>query len=303
MPLDLAQLRVFHEAGRGDGYTAAARRLHVTQSAVSHAMRKLEDGLGVALVERRGRRLALTEEGAELHAVCRDVFAALDDAERRLTARRTGVAQLVVFGATVEFGTMVLVQKLRPLLDAHPELSVAFRFSNELDGALLRDEIDLALDCAPHQHPSLLRTRLFREKYVVVAAPSFLARRPLRAPLDLRRAPVLSLDGEGLWWNKLLRALPAKRRPTLERIVPIDHVRGLINATIEGYGVGLVPKYTVLGELARGELIALFPRLRLVDDTFCVFQKRARAERAGNALLTEFLRRMDVREFGDAIGG
>ena len=85
--------------------------------------------------------------------------------------------------------------------------------------------------------------------------------------------------------------------------MPIDHVRGLINATIEGYGVGLVPKYTVLGELARGELIALFPRLRLVDDTFCVFQKRARAERPGNALLTEFLRRMDVREFGDAIGG
>ena len=40
-----------------------------------------------------------------------------------------------------------------------------------------------------------------------------------------------------------------------------------------------------------------------MDDTFCVFQKRARAERAGNALLTEFLRRMDVREFGDAIGG
>ena len=47
--------------------------------------------------------------------------------------------------------------------------------------------------------------------------------------MDLARTPALSLDREGTWWNNLLRALPGKRRPVLERIVVIDHVRGMIN--------------------------------------------------------------------------
>jgi len=99
-----------------------------------------------------------------------------------------------------------------------------------------------------------------------------------------------------------MSALPASRRPALGRIVVLDHVRGMIQATLDGYGVSLLPKYPLLPELARGALTVLFPRLRLLEDTFCVYQKTTRRERPGNRLLTGFLAGMDVREFGDAIG-
>ena len=62
MELDLNQLRTFTEIVRAESYTLAAKRLHVSQSAVSHAARKLEASAGAALVERRGRGFALTED-------------------------------------------------------------------------------------------------------------------------------------------------------------------------------------------------------------------------------------------------
>ncbi len=301
--LDLGKLEVFLEAARCGNYTAAARRLHVTQSAVSHAIRKLEEGIGRSLVEWQRRRFTLTDDGAYVRQVCEQVFHDLGQAEHVLSARTPGRRQVVTVGATVEFGTTVLVRKLKPLVDATPWLHIDFRLRDDLAQLLLRDEIDLAVDCAAHAHPSVQATRLFREKYLIVASPAFLASYPVRRPMDLERVPVLSLDKEGAWWANALRSIPGRRRPVLGHVIEVTQVRGMVHAALEGYGVALLPKYTVLGKIARHDLVALFPRLRLLEDWFCVYQKRISAGREKNRLLTEFLVRLDVAEFGDAISG
>ena len=299
--LNLAKLEVFREAVRCGNYTTAAKRLHVTQSAVSHAIRKLEDDIGRKLIEWRRRRFTLTDDGEYIRQVCEQIFHDLGQAEHVLSARTPGRMQVITVGATVEFGTTVLVRKLRPLLDAAPWLQIDFRFGDDLGTALGRDEIDLAVDCAVHGEPSFQATRLFREKYLVVASPSFLASHAVRRPMDLERVPVLSLDKEGAWWSNALRSIPGSRRPALTRIIEVSQVHGIVHAALEGYGVALLPKYTVLGKIARGELVALFPRLRLLEDWFCVYQKRTSAERESNRVVTEFLLKLDVSEFGDAI--
>jgi DNA-binding transcriptional LysR family regulator len=301
--LDLSKLEVFLEATRDGNYTAAAKRLHVTQSAVSHAVRKLEGSLGRPLVEWRRRRLTLTKEGQYLHGICQRVFKELGDAERVLGLHAAGLPQVLTVGATVEFGTTVLVRKLRPLLDTVPWLHVDFRFRDDLAPLLLRDEIDVAIDCHPHHHPSVQATGLFREKYVVVASPAFLAEHPIRKPADLEDVPVLSIDHTGTWWSNALRAFPGPRRPVLGHVVEVDQVRGMVHAALEGYGVALLPKYAVLGKIARGELVALFPKLPLLEDWFSLYQKRAHAEREKNRLITDYLLGLDIREFGDAIKG
>ncbi|MCX5795981.1 MAG: LysR family transcriptional regulator [Elusimicrobia bacterium] len=300
--LNLNKLEVLREAARSGNYTAAAERLHLTPSAVSHAIRKLEAGLGRSLVEWRGRRLALTDDGEYLYRVCERVFGELDEAAERLARSEGGIEKAVVLGANVEFGSHVLIRKLRPLLEAHPELRVDFLFSHELTQPLLRDEIDLAVDCRPHQNPAVESISLFREKYAVVAAPSFLKRNPVSTPRDLERLPVLSLDKEGAWWRNMLEAVPQGGRPVFRRVIAVNHIRGMINAAAEGLGVALTPKYAVLDDLARGRLRVVFPGLKLLEDRFCVFQKRARAGREKNRLLTRFLTGMTVGEFGDAIG-
>lgn len=302
MRLDLDKLHVFVTVARAGNHAAAARQLHLTPSAVSHALRKLEESLGRELWEWRGRRRQLTAEGEQLVQACGQAFDQLEEASRLIT-RGGEPDRRLVLGCTPEFGATLLLAKLRPLLDAEPSLQIDFHFSNDLHRPLLHDELDLAVDCKPHAHPAIHRTPMFREKYVVIATPALLARHPVRAPLDLRRTPVLSLDREGTWWNNLLRALPGPRRPTLERITVVNHVRGMINGTLAGYGVSLVPKYAVLEEIASGALSVLFPRLQLREDTFSIFQKLARAERPANRLLTRFLLGLDVRELGDALGG
>jgi DNA-binding transcriptional LysR family regulator len=299
--LDVGRLQAFLEATRCGSYTAAARRLHVTQSAISHAIRKLEDGVGRPLVEWQHRRLTLTQEGQYVREICERVFHDLDQAEHVLSTRSAASTEVVTIGATVEFGTTVLVRKLRPLLEASPWLHVNFRFRDDLAPLLLHDEIDLAVDCARHMHRSVVATRLFREKYLIVAAPAFLAAHPVGRPSDLERVPVLSLDREGTWWTNALRSIPLTRRPGLGRVIEVNQVHGMLHAALEGYGVALLPKYTVLGKVGRGDLVPLFPGLRLVQDWFCVYQKRTNVSRAKNRAVTEFLSRLDVSEFGDAI--
>jgi len=235
--------------------------------------------------------------------LCEQIFHDVGQAELALSTGAPGRLQTVTIGATVEFGTTVLVRKLRPLLDQAPWLRPDFRFRDDLASALLRDEIDLAIDCAPHAHPSIDATRLFREKYLIVASPAFLSAHPVRRVIDLERVPVLSLDKGGAWWANALRSMAGGGRPILREVIEVNQVRGLVHAALEGYGVALLPKYTVLGKVARGDLRVLFPRLRLLEDWFCVYQKRTRADREKNRVVTDYLLGMDVSEFGDAIRG
>jgi DNA-binding transcriptional LysR family regulator len=299
--LDLNQLRSFHAVARRHSYTGAARELHVTQSAVSHAMRKLEEAVGRPLVRRRGRGFELTADGRYLAEVCERVFGEIERARLNLADAAPG-AQRMVLGATVEFGTTVLVGRLAPFIEMHPEIHLDLHFSHHLVEPLLRDEVDICVDCNPHPHPSVVATDLFRETYSVIASPGFIRRHALRTPSDLADLRVLSLDDQGEWWARVLRALPEAERPVLRRLVAVNHVRGIINAALAGLGVGLVPTYTVLAELGDGRLCSLFPDLPLREDRFRILRKRSRQGWAPLEALTLFLLAMDPGDFGDAIG-
>ncbi len=298
--MDLNKLRIFLAAARLQNYTLAGRQLNLSQSAVSHGIRRLEESLGQRLVEWRARRFHLTAEGERLLEVCEDVFRRLDDAEAQLLGgdpRRVRVT----LGVTVEFGTTVLVPWLAPRIEAEPRLHVDFVFSNHLERALQRREIDLAVDCKPHQQTGLVRTPLFREKYVVVAAPGYLARRPVEVPRDLADASLLSLDRDLRWWRNVYEVLPGAPRPGPDGVVLLTHVRGIVHAALAGMGLGLVPKYTILDELAAGLLVEVFPGTPFLDDEFCVYQWRGAAGQAGSQLLVGMLEDLPVADFGDAL--
>jgi DNA-binding transcriptional LysR family regulator len=298
--MDLSKLRIFLEAARLQNYTVAGRRVHLSQSAVSHAIRKLEVSLGHKLIDWKGRRFHLTPEGTYLLQVCERVFRELDTAERHL-AGGAAPSLRIVLGVTVEFGTTVLVPRLAPMLEKAPGLHVDFIFSNHLSQPLQQGEIDLAVDCKPHYAQGLVRTPLFREKYVLMAAPAYLARHPVQTPADLSAVTLLSLDEETQWWRNLYDALPRGDRPSPGRVLVVSHVRGIVNAALAGLGVGLAPKYTVLEELASGRLVDVLPALNLVEDEFAIYQLGAVAGREANLLLVQMLQRLPFSDFGDAL--
>ena len=297
-PLDLYQLRALHAFSRTGSFAAAAQALHVTPSAISHAVRKLEASVEVPLVNRRGSKATLTEEGFRLCQACETVFTLLDAAAedlRRADARVTGRLRL---GAPVEFGSTVLMKHIRPFLEAHPGLAIDFTLGDQLLEPLLRDDLDLAIDCHAHAARELKRTPLFREAYAVVCAPAFRDRHRLATPGDLDACPVLSCDGLGAWWHRFLFALPEEARPQLPRLVAVNHIRAMVHAAIEGLGAALLPRYCILEELEAGRLVALFPALRVLEDRFCLYQKRSRADREKHRLLTAYLQGIAPEEFG-----
>lgn len=296
--LDLAQLRSFFTLARAGSFSEAARRLNRTQSAVSHAIRKLEDSVGLPLVDRRSRGFRLSEEGRRLFLACESVFSTLDAAEEELGRGRALSKGRLRLGATIEFGSSILMKHIRPFLAAHPGIEMDFTLAHELLGPLLKDEIDLAIDCVDHSLPELQRTPLFREIFVVACAPGYQEEHRIRAPGDLARCAVLSLDKACAWWHRFLLALPERRRPDFQRVIAINHIRGMINAAVEGLGVLLAPKYSVLEELARGDLVPLFPAIRPVEDRFHLYQKTLKAGLEKHRRLTEYLQTIHPSEFG-----
>jgi DNA-binding transcriptional LysR family regulator len=201
-------------------------------------------------------------------------------------------------GATVEFGSSILMKHMQPFLAANPDLEIDFTLSHELLGLLLRDDLDLIIDCQEHPLPTLKKAPLFRETYVVACAPAFQKTHRLRVPSDLARGPVLSLDKAGAWWNRFLMAVPDQEQPQLDRIIVVNHIRAMIHAAVEGMGALLVPRYSVLEELRRRDLVALFPTIRPTEDRFSIYQKKVKAGHEKQRLLTQYLQSLSPAEFG-----
>jgi len=295
---DLAQLRTFLALAQTGSFSDAARRLCRTQSAVSHAIRKLEETSGVDLVARTGRRFALTDEGRRLQQACEDAFAAFDEAFEDLNGGRKRLQGRVRLGSTVEFGCSILMKHIQPFMRAHPEIEIDFQMSHDLLTPLLKDDLDIAIDCGEHHLPELRKTPLFRETYAVVCSSEFQKEFKIRVPVHLGRCNVLSLDKEGSWWDRFIRSLRPEERPDLRHIVAVNHIRAMITAATSGLGVAMVPRYSVLAEIADGTLVRLFPKVEIAQDCFYVYQKERRAGLRKHRLLADYLQSIRPSEFG-----
>lgn len=294
---DLQQLRAFFTVIKLEGFSNAAKRLNVTQSAISHAVHKLEDTAGIRLFDRIGRRVRPTEEGIKLYHACESIFSILEAVEEGIQCERGQVKGPIRLGVPIEFGTSVLMRHIRPFIVNYPDIEMDFYLSNDLLTPLLREDIDLAIDCIDHNISHLERTPLFQETYVVACSPSYLAMNNIHSPEDLARCNILSLDKEGIWWRRFLVIFSKKNRPTLNRIMTINHIRGMINAAASDLGVILVPSYSLQRELSSGSIIPLFPSIRLLEDYFYLYQKTTKTYLLKHRLLKEYFQSLKLSEF------
>ncbi|MBU1239593.1 LysR family transcriptional regulator [Myxococcota bacterium] len=297
--LDLQQLRAFYFVGQTGSFTAAAQKLGRTQSAVSHAVGKLEEGLMTVLFVRKGRSFHLTEAGSILYEGCERAFYALDEAMESMALTQGNSRGHVRLGVTVEFGCSILIRQMEPFIQAHPEINLDFYMGHNLLEKLLSDELDIIIDCVDHQRSEVTRTPLFRELYAVVAAPHYVQCHDLGEVSDLDRCTILSMDDSGDWWRNFLYSIPGTSRPSLKkhRFITINLIRGMIAAAEEGMGVALVPQYSVMKELTRGTLVQLFPHIHLLEDQFSIYQKSARSNLSRHTLFTRFLQNLKPQEF------
>ncbi|MFH2091657.1 MAG: LysR family transcriptional regulator [Pseudomonadota bacterium] len=296
--MDLYQLKTFFTLAKVKNFTRAADVLFVTQSAVSHAIKKLEDSIDTPLFERKAKTLSLTSAGYTLFKSCEKIFYEIERVDQDIVRFRKESKVRIRLGCTVEFGTSILIKHIQSFLLSHPDIHLDFYFSPFLQDPLLRDEIDLAIDCVVHKTSELEKIYLFQEQYVTIASPAFIKENQIQSLDDLDRVNILSNDKQLVWWNNFITAIPEEKRSCLKTVIQINHIRGIINGAISGMGIGFVPKYTVIRELKDKTLVDPFPQIRPGADHFNIFIKKEKIDFSKNKALINYLVQLKPAEFG-----
>lgn len=267
----LGDIRLFVEAARLGGISAAGRKLGVTPAAASARLAKLEASLATCLFERTTRQLRLTDEGRLYLRHCMRALQALDDADAALQAGRTVVRGKIRISTTSDFGRNVLMGWLDEFNALHPEVTFALTLADSVSN-LLHDDIDLAIRFgAPREDTSLIARRLATNRRVLAASPSYLARRGEPAsPADLARFDciVLSIASGPLNEWRFVRD-----DETAQYTVPLETSRetndGAVTRiwTIDGYGIALKSLWDIDADLRAGRLRVVLPQWRYAADT------------------------------------
>ena len=249
----LNAVRAFDAVARLGSVRAAADELAVTPAAVSQQLRVLESHLGLALTQRHGRGLALTDSGRTWHGeIARHLRAIALAAERVRPGRR--VVQVTVVQS---FGSRWLMPRLNKFTAREPEIEVRIDASPVL-ADFTRDPFDLAIREGRGNYDTEL-ARLFELAFYPVASPQ-VARgmRRRNGTLDWSRARLLHEVTYDYWPDWV----------NVSGVAEVDVARGLffshtmlaLDAAVEGQGVALAPPPLAERELARGALVIVDPR-------------------------------------------
>ncbi|EMS78205.1 LysR family transcriptional regulator [Desulfotignum phosphitoxidans] len=290
--MDLYHLKTFFTLAKIRNFTRTADHLHITQSAVSHAVKKLETSIDASLIDRKSRDLALTDAGKILFRSCEKIFYELEKTDQDLAGLKKQTPLTIRVGATVEFGTTILINHINAFLEEFPDFHIDFLFSHHLLEPLRQDTVDLIIDCEPHMGENLEKIHLFQEQYVTIAAPEFIQKKQITCLDDLARVRILSMDKDLDWWRNFMGAIPSDKRDCLKQVMQINHIRGIINGAVSGLGIGFVPKYTVMEELKKSILMDPFPHITPAADDFHIFIKKERMGFEKNRQLITYLTRL-----------
>lgn len=187
------EMEVFVRVVDLGGFSAAARALRMTPSAVSKLIARLEARLGARLVNRSTRKLQLTPEGSAFHDRAVRVLADLDEAERSAAAGAAPRGRLRV-NTNVPFGTHYLIPLLPGFLERHPEVTVEVTLTDTVVD-LLEDRADVAIRVGPLKSSQLVARKLGESRMMLVASPAYLsARGTPQTPGDLARHNLLGFS-------------------------------------------------------------------------------------------------------------
>lgn len=250
----LNALRAFEAAARHLSFTRAAEELHVTQAAISHQVKALEEHLGRKLFRRLNRALLLSDDGqAYLPSVSR-AFALLNDATRNLL-ERDAPGPLTV-SALPSFAARWLVPRLGRFRQIHPDIDLRIDPSAALTDFASGD-VDVGIRYGRGKYSALRADWLMTEDIFPVCSPALLSgEHPLRAPGDLEHQVLLHDDGHGDWRTWLLAAGVDRVDPTRGPIFTDSSM--LIQAAMAGQGVALARGVLAADELAAGRLVRPF---------------------------------------------
>jgi DNA-binding transcriptional LysR family regulator len=258
----LTQLRVFVRVAERASFSAAARDLGLTQSAVSKAISALERRLGARLVSRSTRRVALTAAGRRYVDDCRPLLAELDRIDARVAAAQHEAAGPLTIAAPIPFGLKFISPRVARFHLDHPAISVRLDL-NDRHADLVADDTDVAIRLGRVGGQGLVARRFGASPVVVVAAPAYVrAHGAPRAPADLGRHSALlyTNDSAGAAW-RFDRAGRSHSVAVTGRY-RANNLLALKDAALAGAGIARLPLWMADDDIRAGTLQPLLDAYR-----------------------------------------
>ena len=256
MDFDPALLRAFvavHDAG---GFTRAAERLHLTQSAVSHQIRRLEDELGIRLFVRKNRALALTAEAREYLPGIRAAFNDLRLATDRLLRKEDG--RVLTVSTLASLAAKWLLPRLSGFQEAHPEIDVRITTSTGLVD-FKNGDVDAAIRYGRGHWPGARSEWLMADEMFPVCSPALLTgKHPLHSPEDLKDHVLLHNTNNSDDWRLWLTAAGLPADISKQPGITFDLILMTVQAAIDGMGVAMGRTTYVKDDIAKGRLVVPF---------------------------------------------
>ena len=253
----LAELIAFVKTVELNSFSATARSLSTTPSAISKRVSKLEDRLGVRLLQRTTRSLSLTNEGVAYYESVSKLLRELEEANDNVISGGKPQGKLTI-STSLDFGQWLLVQSIPKFLEQYPNIEIDLRLSDRLVN-LVVEGIDVAIRLGNLEDSSLIRRHLGRANFALCASPSYLQIHGTpNTPQDLVHHNCLRylFNGQPIPWEFFIDE-------TWQTIVVkgnfnSDNGGALKNAALAGLGITRLLNFQVHEEVAQKRLKLLF---------------------------------------------
>jgi DNA-binding transcriptional LysR family regulator len=255
----LRAMEIFVQTVDAGSFSAASRALNTSVASVTRYVAYLEEHLGIRLMQRSSRKLALTEGGTTYYARCRQILDDLADADSQVGATAVQAKGVIKLSVPVSLGVHYLAPRWPEFLSRYPDVALDLSITDRVVD-ILEDGFDAAIRVGRLTDSSLVARKLAPARVVVCAAPSYLARRG--APTDV--ADLAAHD------CLIYTSVSPADEWTLQRQGDTRHVRvaGRVNANngdtlraaaLAGQGILAQPAFLVGPDLAAGRLVEVLP--------------------------------------------
>jgi DNA-binding transcriptional LysR family regulator len=246
-------LLAFEAVARRRSFAQAAAELHLTASAVSHQVSRLESHLGVRLFERSAHGVRLSTAGERYLARVGGALSAITAATDDL---RQGVSNSLYVHSSPSFANLWLIPRLQDFAQAHPDISLNLSAAHTPSDFAL-GQADLDIRYGVPQWPDLEVEPLFEERVVPLAQPSFIRKHRLTKPQHLLRVPLIQSNVSVVQWTDWLTAFAGRRAPDRFSL-RFDRAQMSLDAAAQGLGVALESATIATQHLAGRRLKPVF---------------------------------------------
>ncbi|MCR8847484.1 LysR family transcriptional regulator [Rossellomorea sp. SC111] len=255
--MDLNIIKTFIIAAEFNHFRKAAERLYISQPTVTVHIKQLEKELGVALFERDGKKIKLTEAGRSYLQNAKRLIEVYEEGITDIHSFSQGYTTTLKMAISPLIADNVLPFVLKQYLENHPEVEISVEIieSTEIEKAVLEERVDIGLSCLPSFSHELEQTLLFTDKVILVASHDgrdFESAPPLEEE-ELLASNYLLTHNHPSYWDELCYTIKQFYPKTRMMRVSQTHITKRFIA--EGLGVSYLPSSSVRRELLEGRLL------------------------------------------------